>query len=157
MAEVQKSPAVEKAEQKLKDLERFEHMVADANTALRAAELAGDPKRVVAAQADYDAAVQARDNSGVTPRAIAEASQEVLDARGETHTEENILPPDHGLRTVEAESALADALGRRKSPRTIAVAENLVAEAAAADAQEKADHVAASHERTMARLEGDQP
>jgi hypothetical protein len=153
MADQVKSPAVAKAEADLKALERFHQAVQNANAALGAAKMTADPERIAAAEADLAAARKAEAESGVTDRDIAIASQAVLDARGETHTEENILPPDHGLRTVEADADLATALARGNQKR-IAEAQRALDDAITEDAREKSDHVAASHERTMANIEG---
>lgn len=81
------------AETRLKALEAPKNAVANANIILKAAQQKGDPDEVTAAQAVYDAAVKAVADSGTTQRDIDIAAQAVLDERGETHSEVNILPP----------------------------------------------------------------
>ena len=155
MADEQKSPAVAAAEAKLMDLEKYRIDNAHALTALRAAEQTADPDKIAAAQKALSDAKAAEAEANIQPDQVAQASQDVLDARGEGHTELNILPPDHGIRTVDADSALADALGRRKSPAVIEKLQAELADAQKADAAEKAAHATAAHERTLASLKGD--
>lgn len=81
------------AELKLQELERFHHAADLANVALRRAESEGDPDKVAAARAAWEAAVKARDTSGISQRHIDLAAQAVLDERGEKHSETNILAP----------------------------------------------------------------
>ena len=153
MTDAPKSPALVKAEAQLKSLERFKVAVADANIALRAAESLGDKDKISAANAVYLAAAKADQESGITDRDIAEASQAVLDARGEAHTEVNVLPSDFGLRSVEANSDLATALGRN-NPKRVEAAQAALTDAEAADAKEKSEHVASAPARTLAAQEG---
>lgn len=95
---------LEDAEALLKSLERHEHAVANANIALRNAEYSGDPEKIAAAKAVYDAAVADQKASGASSRDIDRAAQAIHNERGETHTETNILPPDGGVATVIAEN-----------------------------------------------------
>lgn len=92
---------IQSAEAALKDLEKFTHDEMHANTAYRAALLSGEPEKVEVARGDYQGAVQDRIGSGITQRQIDEAAQAVLDARGEAHTEVNILPPGTTHETEE--------------------------------------------------------
>lgn len=96
-------------------------------------------------RAEHADALAAHAKSGITDQDIALASQAVLDARGEAHTELNILPPGHGMRTVNAEIALS----LTKHQDDLPFALQRVAIAAAADREELLTHVAAGHACTQ--------
>ena len=144
-----KSDAVAAAEAALQDREKFVHAVHDANTAVRTAEMSGDGEKVKRAQGALADAIKAHQESGVTDRELAELGQAVLDARGESHTEVNVLPPDFGVELVDARQALAQArMTQRKS--TIAEAEAHHDKTEKAVRVAKAEHVAGGAERTKA-------
>lgn len=155
MTDLSKSPELQKAEDRLKDLERHRRAVAEADTAHKNAMLSGDKDAVAKAAAVHQAAVQTEKESGITQQDIDQAAQEVLDARGETHSETNILPPDHGIRTADADADLAIARSRNR-PALIKEAEANLVEAQRLDAEEKAAHVAAAHQRTIDAQKGEQ-
>lgn len=85
-------PSVEDAEAALAALERPGHVTAAANNAFRMSEYSGDPEKIAAARADLDKAIADERAANINPRDIDRAAQAVLDARGEAHTEENVLP-----------------------------------------------------------------
>lgn len=145
----EKKLTVEEAEAALLALEKPGHDVALANIALRRAESDGDTNAIRAALDKYRAALLAQEAAGITPMQIALAAQDVLDARGEAHSETNILPPDHGIATVMAGRALAMAQGDR-NPKQIAAAQKDLADAEAEDEAAKVAHVAEAHRRTVA-------
>ena len=65
-------------------------------------------EKAEAATQRRDSALKAHADSGVTDRDIDEAAQMVLDARGETHSEVNILPP--GVSIDEFNKSKAEAV-----------------------------------------------
>lgn len=154
MTDAPKSPEVLQAESKLKTTERFRHAVSDAKVALAAAGLTGRKDLIESAEAALAAAEKAEQVSGITQEDIDAAAQALLDATGQSHTEENILPPDHGAATAEAEFDLAMARSRRSRPAVIEAKERALADAVAADEKERNDHIVASTKRTLANLEG---
>lgn len=148
---------LEDAEATLKGLEKYGHAVADANSALQRSKFSGDPKIIEASQVEYDAAVAAETEAAIDPRDVARAAEAVLALRGEQHTEEGILPPDFGKRTVMAERAVAE--GRRAELYDGAVGAETAAQTElekvlALDAADKAGHMQANHDAAMAAHEG---
>lgn len=145
------------AEDLLAALEKPAHDVARAASKLRRAELDGDAAVIGAAAGVYADALKAQEVANISQRHVDTAAQAVLDSRGEAHTETNILPPDHGIKSVLAARALAVALGDFSPGRDAAIERTLkdLEQAEAEDAADKAAHVAESHARTLSALEGE--
>lgn len=144
------------AETKLAALEKPKHDLMWANRALCRAKQFGDAETIKAAQAAYDQAKQTADASPVAVDVINEASQAVLDERGEAHTEIGILPPDHGIRSVRANRALALALGEasqgdKNAKASIPALEKALKDAEAADAADARKNRDANHARVNAQ------
>lgn len=149
---------LEAAEAALLALEKYGHAVDLANVEYRKAEFTGDPSVIAAAKAKYDEAVAAERAANIDPRDIARAAEAVLALKGEQHTELGILPPNHGIDTVKAERALADARRRELfegEAGAIDAAQTKLDAAIAADAETKANHMAESAERAAAEHAGE--
>lgn len=97
--------SVTEAEARLKNLEQHNHAADVAFGLMKRAERRAeedkehDPQsakeqlvKAAAFKKQYEEAVQAHADSGVTDREIDDAAQVVLDARGESHGEVNVLP-----------------------------------------------------------------
>lgn len=149
---------LEAAEATLLALEKYGHAVDAANVLFRKEEYTGDPGRIEAAKKLLDEAIAAEKAAAIDPRDIARAAEAVLALKGEQHTEQGILPPNHGIATVKAERALADARRRElfeNETGAIAKAEKDLADALAADAESKANHMTANAERAAAEHAGE--
>lgn len=102
---------LETAEANLKALEKYRHAVDLANGKLSRAKFDGDKSKIVEAEAEYAAAIQAEKKAGIDDRDIDRATVAVHEARGEQHTETGILPPNHNLKTVLANKKFAEVRG----------------------------------------------
>lgn len=153
----EKKLTLEEAEDELKRLEKPTHDVDAAKAALSRAEFTGETALIAKAIEDYKAALVAKEASAISQGDVDRAAAVVLDLRGESHTEENILPPDHGLATVLAGRELALAQGElvlspngASAQRKVAEAKEKLNDAEKQDGAAKDAHVAESHRRTLA-------
>lgn len=144
-----KKLSLEQAEELLAALEKPKHDVDRAAAKLRRAEFLGETDEITKAAAAYADALKAQEAAGVNPRDVAIAAQAVLDARGETHTETNVLPGDHGLDAARAakDLALADS---EKDMRAMEEAQSRLESTTASATAAKAQHVTDGHQRTLA-------
>jgi len=147
------------AEAALLALEKYGHAVAQANVELCNAKFSGDPAIIAPFQTKYDEAVKAQAAAGIDDLDIQRAAELVLALRGEQHTEAGVLPPNHGIRTMQAERVLANALAEKAlgtgKQEAIDKAGELLAEAASLDAAEKELHMTEGHERALAEHAGE--
>lgn len=140
------------AEAALLALEKHSHATSDAWFAVCQAKFTGDPKIIAAAEAKHAAAVAAEVEAGIAPGDVDKAAALVLALRGEQHTEQGMLPPNHGIRTVMAERALAEAIRLENfegKTGLVGPATQAVEDAKAADLNDKIAHMEASHERSQ--------
>ena len=146
------------AEAALLALEKYKHATMQAWHALKQAEYSGDPNIIEPAQKAWHDAVAAEKAADIDDRDIDRAAALVLALRGEAHTEQGVLPPDHGLRTVLAEKALAAARAaevHEGKTGLVAQAEKDLEAARALDLEEKTAHMTDSHDRTQAEHTGE--
>jgi hypothetical protein len=152
---LEKSPAVLAAEAKLLGLERFGHAVDEARTELQYANARGKAPLSEDAKAQLAAALSAQADAGIVQVDVDAAAQELLEARGEGHTETGILPPDFGIRTVQAENAFADA--HREGTAAMVATSAALDEARAADHADKLAHVEESNTAAIAAINAGEP